>query len=448
MDKLIYGSRRSHLSSIIPFLLGLNPPRSALLATLAVIAASILSILSNSRNKPHTLSETLKNSLRTAYQGQDGRPALASLICLLIFGCLVTVSSFMRQTPRLAIEASEYLLIFPFCISLAASNLNQRSPKNTSRLAIAYSVGSLIYVGSCLLNSRLQADFNLASLFFRQSHNELIAPWGHLNSAVNLRTVEQSLLFPICLLPVSVVGLIKSKERKNWIAPTAIGIAAIALARGFGSHFPLIVLATSSGLGIFSVIVNQRYAWQRLRQRNIIPISLAVSAAALPAISYLSIKKCILVDERFSRAVAALGHLPFLPPSGADVKFSYQEMCSNESVTFIWSSGNSLHNVFLDYSLSSGLVAGIALFSIALFFAISFFSRYSCHLIHNESKYSEETFELGITASTILTIWIIYLLQPVSSSNFSMFILSLYYLSVSSSLLLSKSKELEADKKG
>ena len=347
----------------------------------------------------------------------------------------------MRQTPRLEIEASEYLLIIPLCISLAASNLNRRSPKNTSRLAIAYSIGSLIYVGCCLHNTRLEGDFSLASLFFRQSHNELIAPWGHLNGAVNLRTVEQSLLFPLCLFPVSLVGLIESKERKKWIAPTAIGITSIAIARGFGSHFPLIVLGTSGGFGLFSVIVNQRYVWQRLKQRRIISTSLAVSAAALALISYLSTKECILVDERFSRAVAALGHLPFLPQSGADVAFSYQELCTNKSITFIWSSGDSLHNVFLDYSLSSGFAAGIALFLVSLFFTTSFFGKYFRHLNHNSPQHFEETLELGITASTISTIWIIYLLQPVSSSNFSMFILSLYYLSTSSVLLLSKSKE-------
>ena len=447
MEKLIKGSRRRNLSSIIPFLLGLNPPRSALLAIIALIAASLFAILPNSRANIHAFSETLKSSLSTAYRGQNGRPALGSLICLLIFGCLVTVSSLMRQTPRLAIEASEYLLIFPFCISLAASNLNQRSPNNTSRLAIAYSIGSIIYVGSCLLNTRLQADFNLASLFFRQSHNELIAPWGHLNGAVNLRTVEQSLLFPVCLLPVSLVGLIKSRERNKWFAPTAIGIAAIALARGFGSHFPLVVLATSGGFGLFSVIVNQRFAWQRLKQRKIISTSLAVSAAALAVISYLSIKECILVDERFSRAIAALGHLPFLPQSGADVAFSYQELCTNKSVTFIWSSGDSLHNVFLDYSLNSGFAAGIALFSVTLFFTVKFFCKYFRYINYNGPRHLEETLELGITASTISTIWIIYLFQPVSSSNFSMLILSLYFLSTSSDLLLSKSKELEVGQK-
>ena len=347
----------------------------------------------------------------------------------------------MRQTPRLVTEASEYLLIFPLAISLAASHLNQRSPKNTSRLAIAYSIGSLIYVGSCLLNTRLQGDFNLASLFFRQSHNELIAPWGHINGAVNLRTVEQSLLFPLCLFPVSLVGLIRSKERKKWIAPTAIGIATLALARGFGSQFPLIVLATSSCFGLFSVIVNQPYSWQRLKQQKIISISLTASAAALTVISYLSIKNCILVDERFSRAFAALDYLPFLPQSGSDFAFSYQELCTNKSITFIWSSGDSLHNVFLDYSLSSGLAAGIALFLVSLLFSIGFFRKYFRHLSHNSSQHFEETLELGITASTISTIWIVYLFQPVSSSNFSMFILSLYYLSISYGLLLSRSKE-------
>ena len=351
----------------------------------------------------------------------------------------------MRQTPRLATEASEYLLIFPICISLAASTLKPRSPKNTARLAIAYSIGSLIYVASCLINTRLQGDFNLASLFFRQSHNELIAPWGHVNGAVNLRTIEQSLLFPLCLLPVSLVGLINSKKRKKWIASSAIGVAALALARGFSSHFPLLILATSSGFGLFSVMVNRRYAWQRLKQRKIVPISFAVSAAALAVIFYLSSKKCILVDERFSRAIAALGHLPFLPQPGANVAFSYQEMCTNRSVTFIWSSGDSLHNVFLDYSLSSGSAAGIALFAVTLFFTIGFFCKYFHHLNNISERYFEETLELGITASTISTIWIVCLFQPVSSSNLSMFILSLYYLSTSSSLLLSKAKELEAD---
>ena len=351
----------------------------------------------------------------------------------------------MRQSPRLAIEASEYLLIFPLCISLAASNLNQRSPKHTSRLATAYSIASLIYVGACLLNTRLQGDFNLASIFFRQSHNELIAPWGHLNGGVNLRTTEQSLLFPLCLLPVSLIGLIKSKERKKWIVPTSIGIATLALARGFGSHFPLIVLGTSGGFGLISVIVNQQYIWQRLKQLNIISISFAVSAAALAAISYLSISKCILFDERFSRVIAALGHLSFLPQPDADITFFYQELCTNKSVTFIWSSGNSLHNVFLDYSLSSGFAAGIALFVVTLVFTAGFLSKYFRHLNKISVRCSEETLELGITASTISTIWIIYLFQPVSSSNFSMFILSLYYLSVSSNLLLSKSKDLKAD---
>ena len=353
----------------------------------------------------------------------------------------------MRQAPRLEIEAAEYLLIFPLCISLAASNLNRRSPKNTSRLAIAYSIGSLIYVGSCLLNTRLQGDFNLASLFFRQSHNELIAPWGHLNDAVNLRTIEQSLLFPLCLFPISLVGLIESKERKKWIAPTAVGIAALALTRGFSSHFPLIVLATSSVFGILSVIVNQPYVWQRLKQRNIISTSFAVSAAALAAITYLSIKTCFLFDERFSRAIAALSHLPFLPQPGGDIAFSYQELCTNKSITFIWSSGDSLHNVFLDYSLSSGFAAGIALFTVTLVFTIGFFYKYFSRLNHGSPLYLEETLELGTVASTISTIWIIYLFQPVSSSNFSMFVLSLYYLSVSSSLLLSKLKEEEANQK-
>ena len=410
-----------------------------------MIAASIFSILSNSRANIHTFSETLKSGLRKAYRGQTGRPALVSLICLLIFGCLVTASSLVRQTPRLVTEASEYLLIFPLAISLAASHLNQRSPKNTSRLAIAYSIGSLIYVGSCLLNTRLQGDFNLASLFFRQSHNELIAPWGHLNDVVNLRTIEQSLLFPLCLLPVSLVGLIKSKERKKWIAPTAIGVAALALARGFGSYFPLIVLATSGGFGLFSVIVNHPYAWQRLKQRKIISISFAVSAAALAVIFYLSIKKCILVDERFSRAIAALDHLPFLPQPGTDVSFSYQELCTNKSNTFIWSSGDSLHNVFLDYSLSSGSAAGIVLFAVTLLFTTCFFYKYYHHITNIGTRYFGETLELGITASAISTIWIICLFQPVSASNFSMFILSLYYLSTSSGLVLSKTKELEAE---
>ena len=351
----------------------------------------------------------------------------------------------MRQTPRLAIEAFEYLLIFPVCISLAASNLNRRPPNHTSRLAIAYSTGSLIYVGSCLLNTRLQGDFNLASLFFRQSHNELIAPWGHLNGVVNLRTIEQSLLFPLCLFPVSLVGLIKSKERKKWIAPTAISIASLALARGFGSHFPLIVIATSSGFGLLSVIVNQQYVWQRLKQLTIFLTSFAVSAAALALILYLSFKKCIIVDERFSRAIAALGHLTLLPQSRDDVAFTYLEFCTNKTLTFILSSGDSLHNVFLDYSLSSGFAAGIALLSVTLLFTVGFFFKYFRHLNYSRPRYFEETLELGITASTILTIWTSFLFQPVSSSNFSMFILSLYYLSTSSTLLQSKSKELEAD---
>ena len=242
--------------------------------------------------------------------------------------------------------AMEYLILIPICVSVAAGRLNHTTPRELTQLAIFYSAGSLVYVLACLIYTRSQGNFNLFALFFKQSHNELLAPWGHFNNAVNLRTIEQSLLFPISLLPVSIAAFARTKGN-DWLFALISGTLALSLSRAFNSYFPLVALSISSALTLTSL--NSTYNQAKyflLKQKKLITVSAATLITAVAG-SYLTTKSCILIDERFSRAANAIRHFPLLPQAATGVSFSYQEACTNKTVTFIATAGDSLHNIFL-----------------------------------------------------------------------------------------------------
>jgi len=362
---------------------------------------------------------------------QDQAPLILTL--LLLFGGLITLSSFWGDTSQPITHTLGYLFVIPTCISLASSATNQKSQTNLLRMAIAYSMGSVIYVAACLINTRLHGDFSLPSLLFRQAHNELNPPWGHTNNHVNIRTVEQSLLFPISLLPIALITFFQNNSKKLWLLPVLTGIAALVISRGFGSRFPLVVLLTSSGFGVASLVSAKSPAKAFINQhKNVIKIYAAITAAGAIAVSILT-KQCTYIDERFPRAIAAIRHLPLLTKEKSNLTFSYYESCASQKVTFASSAGDSLHNIFLDYSLQAGSVAGITLLTCTTLLSVRYFSAYFQRLKNSANKSSEEQCAEGIIASTISTIWLLWLFQPMASSNFSMFLASLYFLASSAS---------------
>ena len=154
------------------------------------------------------------------------------------------------------------------------------------------------------------------------------------------------------------------------------------------------------------------------------------------AASYLMSKDCIGIDERFSRAAEAIRHLPLFPQSTTDISFSYQEACTNKTVTFISTEGDSLHNIFLDYSLQAGLITGISLFTCTAFLSGRVFSKYFKSITNKAQGNIGSIFEMSAAVSMVGTSWILWLFQPVSSSNFSMFLCSLYFLALCSSEVL------------
>jgi len=421
------------LGPIIAFVLGLNLPRSVLLAAIALVISSGILIFKHSVVHQLRLPRRHKSDLhKSLVPSNEVQPALV-LVLLLIFGSLVTRSGTSSENSQPITHALEYLFVIPVCIAVAASPINQKTQSNLLRMAIAYSMGSVIYVAACLINTRLQGDFSLPSLLFRQAHNELNAPWGHISNHVNIRTVEQSMLFPISLLPISLITFFQNKSRKFWLLPVLTGIAALLMSRGFGSHFPLFVLLTSSGFGVASLVSAKRPAKAFINQhKNAIKIYTVITAAAAIAVPILT-KQCITIDERFPRAIAVIRHLPLLTQQKSNLTFSYYESCPSQKVTFVSSAGDSLHNIFLDYSLQAGSVAGITLFTCTMLLSIRYFSAYFQRLKNPASKSSEEQCTEGIIASTISTIWVLWLFQPIASSNFSMFLASLYFLASSAS---------------
>lgn len=419
------------LSQIIAFALGLNLPRSVLLAAAALSISTAVLFLKNSRTHQPTLIRRLKGGFQKSWFALD--ETQVTLILLLIFGALVTRASFAGETSQAITTVLEYLFIIPSCISVAASPINRKTQRSLSRMAIAYSAGSVIYVAACLLNTRLHGDFSLPSLIFRQAHNEIYAPWGHLKNIVNIRTVEQSLLFPISLLPISLVTFFVNKNWRLSLLPVLIGTAALLMSRGFGSHFPLSVLLISSSFSVASIVSAKRPARTLITQhKKGVMISAAAIMIAAACITIL-IKRCFFIDERLPRAIAAIRHLPLLNQQNGNLTFQYFDSCVDRQVTFISAAGDSLHNVFLNYSLQAGSAAGITLFACTLLLSLSFFTGYYQLLKSSTKESIDNLHHHGIIASTISTIWLLWLFQPMESANFSMFILSLYFLASSAS---------------
>ena len=363
------------LGSIVAFALGLNLPRSVLLSGVALAGHSAYLLL---REQPSDTTFSLLRRIRPSFQGSHLRskghqpPLILGL--LLIFGIFVTCSDLINSQGSISLTI-EYLILIPICISLAAGRLNHTTPRELTQLAIFYSAGSLVYVLACLIHTRSQGNFSLFALFFKQSHNELLAPWGHFNNAVNLRTIEQSLLFPISLLPVSIVAFARTKGN-GWLFALISGTLALSLSRAFNSYFPLVALSVSGALTLTSLSSTYNQAKRfLLKQRKLITISAATLITAV-AYSYLTTKSCIMIDERFSRAAEAIRHLPLLPQATTGLSFSYQEACSNKTVTFASTAGHSLHNIFLDYSLQAGIIAGASLFACTALLTGRVFSKY------------------------------------------------------------------------
>ena len=427
------------LGSIVAFLLGLNLPRSVLLSGIVLAGHSAYLLLREQpRDKKFSLSRRVRSSFQGSHFGTKNNQSLFILGLLLTFGILVTSSNLMNDKGSITLSV-EYLALIPICISLAAGRLNHSTPKELAQLAIYYSAGSLIYVLACLIHTRSQSDFNLAFLFFRQSHNELLAPWGHLNNVVNLRTIEQSLLFPISLLPISIVAFARSKS-KGWLFTLLTGTLALFLSRTFNSYFPLLALSFSSALMLASLTSTQDDLKHfLLKHRKHIIFSTATLITTIVA-SYSMSTKCILIDERFSRAVEAIHHLPLLPQAATGLSFSYQEACTNKTVTFVSTAGDSLHNIFLDYSLQAGLIAGVSLFACTALLTGRVFSKYFEYL-NNDQERKGTTLEMSAAMSMVGISWVLWLFQPVSSSNFSMFLCSLYFLALCSGAALDHPEE-------
>ena len=423
------------LGSIVAFALGLNLPKSVLLSGVALAGHSAYLLL---REKPGDKTFSRLRRIRSSFQSlhlgtRDNQSPLI-LGLLLIFGLFVTCSNFINGQVNISL-AIEYLILIPICISLAAGRLNQTTPRELTQLAIFYSAGSLVYVLACLIHTRSQGNLNLLSLFFKQSHNELIAPWGHLNNTVNLRTIEQSLLFPISLLPVSIAAFARTKGN-GWLFALISGTLALSLSRAFNSYFPLVALSMSSALTLTSLNYKNNQAKHfLLKHRKLITIS-AASLVTSVAGSYLTVKNCIMLDERFSRAAEAIHHLPLLPQAATGLSFSYQEACTNKSVTFISTAGDSLHNIFLDYSLQAGLIAGVSLFTCTALLTKRTFSNYLEFLNNKNQENKVSIIEMNAAVSMIATSWVLWLFQPISSSNFSMFLCSFYFLALCSSAVL------------
>ena len=427
------------LGSIVAFALGLNLPRSVLLSGVALAGHSAyLLLLEKPGDKTFSLSRKIRSSFQGSHLRIKGNQSPLILGLLLIFGLFVTCSNLINSQGSISLTM-EYLILIPICISLAAGRLNQTTPRELTQLAIFYSAGSLVYVLACLIHTRLQGDFNLFALFFKQSHNELIAPWGHINNAVNLRTIEQSLLFPISLLPVSIVSFARTKGN-GWLFALINGTLALSLSRAFNSYFPLVALSMSSALTLASLnsTCNQAKHFL-LKQKKLITISAAALITAI-AVSYLTSKSCIPIDERFSRAANAIRHLPLLPRAATGVSFSYQEACTNKTVTFVPAAGDSLHNIFLDYSLQAGLIAGVSLFACTALLTGRVFSKYF-ESLNNDQESRGATLEMTTAMSMVGISWVLWLFQPVSSSNFSMFLCSLYFLALCSSAALAHREE-------
>ena len=427
------------VGSIVAFALGLNLPRSVLLSGVALAGHSAYLLLREQpSDKTFSLSRRIRSSFQRSHLGTNGNQTLLILGLLLIFGLFVTYSDLINRQGNISLTI-EYLILIPVCISLAAGRLNHTTPRELTQLAIFYSAGSLVYVLACLIHTRSQGNFNLFALFFKQSHNELFAPWGHSNSAVNLRTIEQSLIFPISLLPISIVAFARTKGN-DWLFALICGAFALSLSRAFNSYFSLVALSMSSALTFTSL--NSTYNQAKhflLKQKKLITISAATLIAALAG-SYLTAKSCILIDERFSRAANAIRHLPLFPQAAAGVSFSYQETCTNKTVTFVSTAGDSLHNIFLDYSLQAGLIAGGSLFACTALLTGRVFSKYF-ESLNNDQESRRATLEMSATMSMVGISWILWIFQPVSSSNFSMFLCSLYFLALCSSAALAHPKE-------
>ena len=419
------------LGSIVAFALGLNLPRSVLLAGVALAGHSAYLLLREQpSDKTFSLVRRIRSSFQGSHLGTKGNQSPLILGLLLIFGLFVTASNLLNSNGNISL-AIEYLILIPICISLAASKLNNTTPRELTQLAIFYSAGSLVYVLACLIHTRSQGSFNLLALFFKQSHNELIAPWGHFNNSVNLRTIEQSLLFPISLLPVSIVAFARTKGN-GWLLTLISGTLALSLSRAFNSYFPIVTLSISSALTLTSLNCTYNQAKHfLLKQKKLITISAATLITAVAG-SYLSAKSCIVIDERFSRAAEAIRHLPLLPQAATGLSFSYQEACTNKSVTFISTAGDSLHNVFLDYSLEAGLIAGVSLFTCNALLTRRVFSNYFESLNNKSQKNNESAIKMNAAISMIGTSWMLWIFQPLSSSNFSMFLCSLYFLALCS----------------
>ncbi|QNG28932.1 hypothetical protein [Synechococcus sp. LTW-R] len=430
------------LGSIVAFALGLNLPRSVLLSGIALAGHSAYLLLrEKTRDKKFSPLRRVRSSFQGPYLETRGNQWPLVLVLLLIFGLLVTYSSLINGQGNISLTM-EYLILIPICISLAASRLNHTTLRELTHLAIFYSAGSLVYVLACLIHTRSQGNFNLFALFFKQSHNELIAPWGHFNNAVNLRTIEQSLLFPISLLPVSIVAFARGKNKGTvWLFALISGTLSLSLSRAFNSHFPLVALCVSSALALTSL--NSKYIQAKhflLKQKKLITISAATLIATIAG-SYLTAKSCIMIDERFSRAAEAIRHLPLLPQQGTGFLFSYQEACTNKTVTFASTAGDSLHNIFLDFSLQAGLIAGVSLFTCTALLTRRVFSKLFKSLNNNNQDDIGSTLEMSAAISMIGISWVLWLFQPVSSSNFSMFICSLYFLALCSSAVLTHPEE-------
>ena len=427
------------LGSIVAFALGLNLPRSVLLTGVALAGHSAYLLLREKPgNKTFSPLRKIRSGFQAAYLGTNSNQSLLILGLLLIFGIFVTRSDFINSQESISLSI-EYLILIPICISLAAGKLNHTTLRELTKLAIFYSAGSLVYVLACLIHTRSQGNFNLFTLFFRQSHNELLAPWGHFNNAVNLRTIEQSLLFPISLLPISIVAFARTKGN-DWLFALISGTLALSLSRAFNSYFPLVALSMSSALTLTSL--NSTYSQAKhflLKQKKLIIISTATLMTAVAG-SYLTAKSCIMIDERFSRAANAIRHLPLLPRAATGVSFSYQEACTNKTVTFVPTAGDSLHNIFLDYSLQAGLISGVSLFACTALLTGRVFFKYF-ESLNNDQQRRGATLEMNAAMSMVGTSWVLWLFQPVSSSNFSMFLCSLYFLALCSSAALAHREE-------
>jgi len=226
----------------------------------------------------------------------------------------------------------------------------------------------------------------------------------------------------------------------GWLFALISGTLALSLSRAFNSYFPLVALSMSSALILTSL--NSTYNQAKhfpLKKKKFITISAATLITAVAGL-YLTSKSCILIDERFSRAANVIRHLPLLPQAAAGASFSYQEACTNKTVTFSSTAGDSLHNIFLDYSLQAGLIAGISLFACTALLTGRVFSMYFKSL-NNDQESRGATLEMSASMAIVVTSWVLWLFQPVSSSNFSMFLCSLYFLALCSSAALAHREE-------